>query len=470
MDLTQQSILSLLLSEGGRLKKSELVGRFRDVVDCVDPAERERKRELFKTFVNNLAFVKEEDGVRYVVLKKAYRHVLENAQTAAESDESPPTGEQEQEERSPVRVKRTGSCEDAERGQSEPDQEGSDGENPAESLSPFQMALQRSHFSRGTAKRMLNFAVVPNAEGGGKRDQKTTGQSKPYSLPLRMPPSATTVQIHKLKEDEEEVSDGSEQIHVSPSVREMVNSINSPQLKRSAKSAKASEEAKDARIPSSIPLEQSEHEWLVKCAAGHWGQVYGLLLQDSQLAEKRDFMSGFTALHWAAKCGNSDMLVKIVDASRQGGADIDINVKTHGGYTPLHIAALHGQQYVIAMLVNEFGANVGVRDNCGKKAYHYLHKDASASVREILGEPKVAQQTQDRALPEREELDLFPDFSKSLHSISRLFQPHVAGNKKKHKTRPVFYSVSEDPDEDQQDGDYRHRLASDAFMYGLKEQ
>uniref|UniRef100_A0A3B5A6T5 Uncharacterized protein n=1 Tax=Stegastes partitus TaxID=144197 RepID=A0A3B5A6T5_9TELE len=217
-----------------------------------------------------------------------------------------------------------------------------------------------------------------------------------------------------------------------PSV-ETSGSVSSPQLRRAVKSTKASEEPKETRGPSVVPLEQSEHEWLVKSAAGQWSQVYGLLLRDNQLAEKKDFMSGFTALHWAAKCGNSDMLVKIIDLSKQGGVDIDINVKAHGGYTPLHIAALHSQDYIMAMLVREYGANVNIRDNCGKKAYQYLHKDVAGGVREMLGEPKA----QDRALPEKEELEMVPDLSKSLHSISRLFQPNTTSHKKKHKQRQL---------------------------------
>uniref|UniRef100_A0A672H036 Sosondowah ankyrin repeat domain family member Aa n=1 Tax=Salarias fasciatus TaxID=181472 RepID=A0A672H036_SALFA len=356
----EKAVLSLLLSEGGRVEKQELVRRFRDEVDSVDPAEKERNRERFKTFVNNLAVVREEDGVRYVVLRKAYRHLLDNAQTEAESTGTPPTGERQP---PPVRTERTGSREDARGEESGSDQDECDSGNPADSVSPVRQALQRSEHTYRSGKRMLRFTVTPNMENRSRGDQQTSSQSKPYSLPLRLSVKST----------------------------------------------------KDARIPSSVPLEQSEHEWLVKCAAGHWGQVYGLLLRDSQLAEKKDFMSGFTALHWAAKYGNSDMLVKIVDVSKKGGVDIDINAKTHGGYTPLHIAAMHDKQYVIAMLVNELGANIGIRDNCGKKAYHYLHKDTRESVREILGEPK-AQHTQDhRALPEREELELFPDLSKSLH-------------------------------------------------------
>uniref|UniRef100_A0A3Q3NGY3 Ankyrin repeat domain-containing protein SOWAHB-like n=1 Tax=Mastacembelus armatus TaxID=205130 RepID=A0A3Q3NGY3_9TELE len=261
----------------------------------------------------------------------------------------------------------------------------------------------------------------------GAVNEPPTIQSKPYALPLRMPPSATRVEIHKLKVDphdppETPKPDTFKNKKRPPSV-DTGSSISSPQLRRALKTTKVPEEPRDTKIPSMVPLEHSEHQWLVTCASGHWSQVYGLLLRDSQLAEKRDFMSGFTALHWAAKCGNGDMLVKIIDLAKQEGVDIDINAKTHGGYTPLHIAALHNQEYMMAMLVGEYEANVNIRDNNGKKASHYLHKGVSSTVRDMLAGPKP-RQAQDKNLEEKEELDLVPDLSKSLHSISRIFQPH----------------------------------------------
>ncbi|XP_070774172.1 ankyrin repeat domain-containing protein SOWAHA [Enoplosus armatus] len=484
MVLTQESVLFLLIAEGGKVKKSDLVGKFKGSIDCDDPAEKERNRELFKTFVNNVAFVKEIDGVRYVVVKKVYQHLLDRAQTVesrvdkTDNKELPLTGELQ---RPAARSEKTESSDDAggERSAvSEPDQEHTSGEsceNPSELLSPIQLALQRSKFTDIRVKRMLNFEVQRQDTNGddrsrrGPENEPTSIQSKPYALPLRMPPNATRVEIHKLKVDPDDPPENPKLDAFSnkrrpPSV-EKGSSIGSPQQRRSVKSTKASEEPKETRVPSLVPLEQSEHEWLVKCAAGHWSQVYGLLLRDNQLAEKRDFMSGFTALHWAAKSGNSDILEKIIDLSKQGGVDIDINAKTHGGYTPLHIAALHDQEYIMAMLVGECGADPSIRDNCGKKAHYYLHKGITGTVREMLGKPK-AQQAQDRALTEKEELDLFPDLSKGLHSISRLFQPHVTGNKKKHKQRPGFYSMSDDPSEDREDGSggFRHRVMSDIFM------
>ncbi|XP_043937947.1 ankyrin repeat domain-containing protein SOWAHB-like isoform X1 [Protopterus annectens] len=42
-----------------------------------------------------------------------------------------------------------------------------------------------------------------------------------------------------------------------------------------------------------------------------------------------------------------------------------------GGYTPLHIAALHGQEQIIKLLINTYNANPDIRDYHGKKPMHY---------------------------------------------------------------------------------------------------
>ncbi|KAK1783901.1 hypothetical protein P4O66_004764, partial [Electrophorus voltai] len=148
----------------------------------------------------------------------------------------------------------------------------------------------------------------------------------------------------------------------------------SPALKRVNKDTKPGVDTKQSVI---FPLGPREHEWLVKCAAGQQDQICQLLLQDIKLAEKRNFISGFTVLHWAAKQGNSEMVRKILLLSQQGGPGVDVNIKSYDGYTPLHMAAIHSHESVLSVLVRDYGANCNIRDNSGKKPYHYLHKDAS---------------------------------------------------------------------------------------------
>ncbi|KAM7411273.1 hypothetical protein PAMA_021321 [Pampus argenteus] len=71
-----------------------------------------------------------------------------------------------------------------------------------------------------------------------------------------------------------------------------------------------------------------------------------------------------TALHWAAKHGNEDMATLVANA----GADVNIK----SGYTPLHIAALHGHRHILDLLIETYGAKKNLRDYSGRLARHYL--------------------------------------------------------------------------------------------------
>ena len=78
---------------------------------------------------------------------------------------------------------------------------------------------------------------------------------------------------------------------------------------------------------------------MVRSAQGDYHEMTKMLREDPRLSKHRDFTSGFTALHWASKHGNLDM-VKLL----AGSYHVDVNLKTHGGYTPLHLACQFGHQ------------------------------------------------------------------------------------------------------------------------------
>nr|XP_020662685.1 ankyrin repeat domain-containing protein SOWAHA-like [Pogona vitticeps] len=123
--------------------------------------------------------------------------------------------------------------------------------------------------------------------------------------------------------------------------------------------------------PNAGALETLEKEWLQGAASGHLATLKDLLQQDPTLATRKDFISGFTALHWAAKHGREELVVLLLEA----GADV--NVRAHGGYTPLHVAALHGHQHLMELLIGTFGAGQNIRDYSGHLAMHYLRTEAS---------------------------------------------------------------------------------------------
>ncbi|KAM4810528.1 ankyrin repeat domain-containing protein SOWAHB [Rhinophrynus dorsalis] len=150
---------------------------------------------------------------------------------------------------------------------------------------------------------------------------------------------------------------------------------------------------------SAVPLDSMEHDWIVKLASGSWHQVYGLFTMDPHLALRKDFISGYTALHWFAKHGCTEMFHKFMNGAKKAGIQLDMNIKSSSGYTPLHLAAIHGHHHVATMLVEKLKVDVKVRDNSGKRAWQYLGSTSSGEVWQLLGAPKGKTIFPSRALP-----------------------------------------------------------------------
>ncbi|NXX73782.1 SWAHD protein, partial [Urocolius indicus] len=129
-----------------------------------------------------------------------------------------------------------------------------------------------------------------------------------------------------------------------------------------------------------------EHEWLLTAAQGDADGIISLLDLDPGLLTRKDFVTGFTALHWLAKHGHHDRFIRVVSHAQKKGYPLDINSPTaSGGLTPLHLAALHGHELLIKVLVGAYGADTSHRDHSGHKAWHYLRADTSRELKELAG-------------------------------------------------------------------------------------
>ncbi|XP_072407043.1 uncharacterized protein [Chiloscyllium punctatum] len=131
-----------------------------------------------------------------------------------------------------------------------------------------------------------------------------------------------------------------------------------------------------------------EHEWMVKTAVGKFEQAYSLFCKDPNFAMKRDFISGYTVLHWIAKHGNHRALSHFISAATKKKIKLNVNIKSTCGYTPLHIAVIHEQLKIIQYLVKKYQANVNLRDHSGKKPWQYLSSESPKNVCQMLGAPE----------------------------------------------------------------------------------
>jgi ankyrin repeat protein len=79
-----------------------------------------------------------------------------------------------------------------------------------------------------------------------------------------------------------------------------------------------------------------------------------------------------------------------------GNFRVDVNVKSHGGYTPLHLACQYGHQEVFDLLVKAYGADPRVRDNAGKTPRQYMMAHEQASMGTLSMSNDMFRQLKDR--------------------------------------------------------------------------
>ncbi|KAM9373440.1 ankyrin repeat domain-containing protein SOWAHA [Phaethornis superciliosus] len=432
--ISPAAVLAFLRERGGRVRNAELLSTFRGLLEGGgDPAGRAERRESFKDAVNAVAVVKERDGDKFVVLRRELRSAP--LEPGGDGHRQAPGGHL-----SP---------------------------RPPEALpSPRAVSELRGLFQGGGGG-----VPLPPGAGGSRREPL----SKPCMLPVRcLPPPAPPVAPGPPEEPGSPLS--------PPSLEEEVGS-RSPGLRRVPKTHRSSEEV------AGVPLEEAEHRWLLLAAGGQWTQqLHGLLLGDSSLATRRDFISGFTALHWAAKNGNCDMVTNVIRAAQKGGTPVNVDARSHSGYTALHLAAIHGQEKVISMLVYSYHAKTDLRDHSGKKPHQYLKEGTSSAVRRLLGDPNLPQGTEHSA-PIKKSTKLaasilsststflgvisddmaFYDLTKGLRKPSSLNKLLAAttGPRRKPKTRggfPSYSSLSEAAEDEEGEVVVKRRPVSELFF------
>lgn len=128
-----------------------------------------------------------------------------------------------------------------------------------------------------------------------------------------------------------------------------------------------------------------EHAWMLSAVEGNYDTILEFISEDPYLLTRRDFISGYSVLHWLAKRGQDETLLKLLRYAESAGIPANVNVRGSGGLTPLHVASMHRQYMTIKLLVGAFGANVDAMDYNGKRAWQYLPENAPLEMKELLG-------------------------------------------------------------------------------------
>ncbi|XP_075040398.1 ankyrin repeat domain-containing protein SOWAHD [Mixophyes fleayi] len=137
-----------------------------------------------------------------------------------------------------------------------------------------------------------------------------------------------------------------------------------------------------------LVLDPVEHAWMIMVAEGNYEELQESLQEDPNLLYKRDFVTGYSVIHWIAKHGHHEDLIKLMDFAGASGYFLDINTRASGGLTPLHIAALQGHAMIIKVLVGAYNADAHIRDHNGRKAWQYLRPGSDENLLVLLGAPE----------------------------------------------------------------------------------
>lgn len=128
-----------------------------------------------------------------------------------------------------------------------------------------------------------------------------------------------------------------------------------------------------------------EHACMLSAVEGNYETILGFISADPHLLTRKDFISGYSVLHWLAKGGQDETLLKLLRYAESVGIAVNVDVRGSGGLTPLHVASMHRQYMVIKVLVGAFSANVDCMDYNGRRAWQYLTDDAPLEMKELLG-------------------------------------------------------------------------------------
>lgn len=80
--------------------------------------------------------------------------------------------------------------------------------------------------------------------------------------------------------------------------------------------------------PDYWDIDPYEKEWMLANAEGNMETIHRLFMTESSLVNRKDFLHGYTAMHWAAKHGRCDLITALA----MNGATVNLKSVSACGY------------------------------------------------------------------------------------------------------------------------------------------
>ncbi|XP_077199753.1 ankyrin repeat domain-containing protein SOWAHC [Paroedura picta] len=389
-ELQQDAVLRFLAERGGRARNADLLDHFRAFLNSPDPERRARARERFKGMVNAVAIVKQEPGAgaKFVQLRKKFRG---GPAGPKDDDEAVAAAAADPEPAAPGQERGDGDAAPEARREAGGGQGARAGGYPAAQSEP-EAAPSSSSPDAGDAEQQQQ--QPPGRQAGEEAPPEDSSPSLAAPPVLgALPLAAAATPLGGRKTFRERRMGASPQLKRGGGggfPRAGVGGGGRERDSDSASLASSSAEEESSCGSTgvgggSVALDPLEHAWMLCASDGRWESLEGLLGCEPALLTKRDFITGFTCLHWAAKHGRHELLALLVNFAHRHRLPVNINARTSCGYTALHLAAMHGHLEVLKLLVGAYDADVDVRDYSGRKAAHYLSRGTAEEVLNLVG-------------------------------------------------------------------------------------
>ncbi|XP_068602841.1 ankyrin repeat domain-containing protein SOWAHC [Brachionichthys hirsutus] len=400
---TEQTVQEFLVKGGGRVRQMELIDHFLSICGGGDQSND----EVLKRVVDSVGFVKVENGVTFVCLnaddgvRSATRADAGGRDYAECNGNIPEIDDDNYVNGNPsIRAAAGAPTSSA----TSPDEQPNDNDRPAapsqnnkpNAMTPVSGGGGPVKLRERRRRESAPVIGLPDLEGrpAGCQNQQVRGTRRVSRGSQR------AVLVSCLSEDstldgldpagDVSTPKGSRRNFIelmmssSPQVRRSLISRGS-RLRDSAKSDGDSTSLLSAAADedcASVTLDPLEHEWMLCASEGLWESLQPLLIVEPCLVAKKDFVTGFTCLHWAAKQGKAELLSRLLAFAKENAIPVNVNVRSSAGYTPLHLAAMHGHTQAVRVLLSDWEADPDARDYGGRRAIQYLPPSLAADLRE----------------------------------------------------------------------------------------